>query len=165
MVFQTFALLPWLTVQQNVEVGLETRGLPAASVDGLSGLAEILQRHDGHLDFAELTDELGLEVDDLLPLTDALELLGFAAVKGSQITLTDQGLAYSAADVQTSKQIFATAAIEVPLVRFITTSLRNSVDGSLRAGFFRDVLAHHYTSEQVTQQLDAATGWGRYAEL
>ncbi|MFI9550566.1 nitrate/sulfonate/bicarbonate ABC transporter ATP-binding protein [Nonomuraea endophytica] len=139
--------------------------LPAASVDGLSGLAEILQRHDGHLDFAELTDELSLEVDDLLPLTDALELLGFAAVKGSQITLTDQGLAYSAADVQTSKQIFATAAIEVPLVHFITTSLRNSVDGSLRAGFFRDVLAHHYTSEQVTQQLDAATGWGRYAEL
>jgi NitT/TauT family transport system ATP-binding protein len=30
MVFQTFALLPWLTVQQNVELGLEARGVPAA---------------------------------------------------------------------------------------------------------------------------------------
>ena len=30
MVFQTFALLPWLTVQQNVELGLEARGVPQA---------------------------------------------------------------------------------------------------------------------------------------
>jgi NitT/TauT family transport system ATP-binding protein len=30
MVFQTFALLPWLTVQQNVELGLQARGVPEA---------------------------------------------------------------------------------------------------------------------------------------
>ena len=30
MVFQTFALMPWLTVQQNVELGLEARGVQPA---------------------------------------------------------------------------------------------------------------------------------------
>jgi NitT/TauT family transport system ATP-binding protein len=30
MVFQTFALLPWLTVQQNVELGLQARGVAEA---------------------------------------------------------------------------------------------------------------------------------------
>ena len=30
MVFQSFALLPWLTVRQNVELGLEALGVPAA---------------------------------------------------------------------------------------------------------------------------------------
>ncbi|MCG9039975.1 ABC transporter ATP-binding protein [Laribacter hongkongensis] len=30
MVFQSFALFPWLTVQENVEAGLEAQGVPAA---------------------------------------------------------------------------------------------------------------------------------------
>jgi ABC-type nitrate/sulfonate/bicarbonate transport system ATPase subunit len=30
MVFQTFALLPWLTVQADTEMGLEARGMPSA---------------------------------------------------------------------------------------------------------------------------------------
>gem|GEM_PF-2275571 len=31
MVFQNFALLPWLTVAANVQVGLEARNVPPAS--------------------------------------------------------------------------------------------------------------------------------------
>src|SRR5260221_3187246 len=30
MVFQSFALFPWLTVQENVEIGLEARSVPRA---------------------------------------------------------------------------------------------------------------------------------------
>ena len=52
--------------------------LPQATVDGVSGLAEVLLgRHDGAADLPDLADNLGLEVDDLLPLVDALVLLGF----------------------------------------------------------------------------------------
>ncbi len=33
MVFQSFALFPWLTVQENVELGLEAQGIPRAERD------------------------------------------------------------------------------------------------------------------------------------
>ncbi|MFF4752389.1 AAA-associated domain-containing protein [Streptomyces sp. NPDC002514] len=67
--------------------------------------------------------------------------------------------------MQESKKIFAAAVRRAPLVRLITNSLRSNAEGTLRAGFFRGLLAHHFTAEQVTQQLDTATDWGRYAEL
>ncbi|WP_327354560.1 ABC transporter ATP-binding protein [Streptomyces sp. NBC_01304] len=141
--------------------------LPEASVDGLSGLAEILAQHEGgRFDLADLADDLGLEVDDLLSQVDGLELLGLAEVAGGDLALTERGTAYAGADVQDSKKLFAEAALDrAPLVHLITSTLLRSDGGEQRAGFFRDLLAHHYTSEQIDQQLETATDWGRYAEL
>ncbi|QNP74257.1 nitrate/sulfonate/bicarbonate ABC transporter ATP-binding protein [Streptomyces roseirectus] len=139
--------------------------LPPASVDGLSGLAELVLSRGGACDLADLADDLGLEIDDLLPQVDALDLLGFGTVTGDDLLLTETGTAFADADVQESKRIFAAAAVHAPLVRLITSSLQQNPRGTLRAGFFRDLLAHHFTSEQVTRQLETATDWGRYAEL
>ena len=54
MVFQSFALFPWLTVQKNIELGLEAQGIPSsegmrraeAAVEllGLSGFEGALPR-------------------------------------------------------------------------------------------------------------------------
>jgi len=139
--------------------------LPPAGVDGLSGLAELVLSRGGTCDLADLADDLGLEIDDLLPQVDALDLLGFGTVTGDDLLLTQTGTAFAGADVQESKRIFAEAAVHAPLVKLITTSLHQNPKGTLRAGFFRDLLAHHFTSEQVTRQLETATDWGRYAEL
>ena len=141
--------------------------LPHATVDGLSGLAEILLgRHEGAADLADLADNLGLEVDDLLPLVDALVLLGFARLDGDELELTPSGHVFAGASIQDSKEIFARASLQrAPLVRTIFRALRGSLDGNLPAGFFTDVLRTSLGEEEAARQLDVAVNWGRYAEL
>ena len=141
--------------------------LPQATVDGLSGLAEVLLgRHDGEADLPDLADNLGLEVDDLLPLVDALVLLGFAELRGERLTLSRGGRVFAGASIQDSKEIFARAALDrAPLVRTIYRALRGSLDGNLPAGFFTDILRTHAGEDEATRQLDVAVNWGRYAEL
>jgi NitT/TauT family transport system ATP-binding protein len=141
--------------------------LPQASVDGLSGLAEILQaRHGGAADLADLADSLGLEVDDLLPLVDALVMLAFADLRDDRLELSGNGKVFAGASIQDSKEIFARACLEhAPLVRTIYRSLRGSMDDTLPAGFFTDILRTSFGEEEADRQLDVAVNWGRYAEL
>jgi NitT/TauT family transport system ATP-binding protein len=141
--------------------------LPQAGVDGLSGFAEILHgRHDDAAELAELADSLGLEVDDLLPLVDALVLLGFAELRGDVLALSTSGRIFAGASIQDSKEIFARASLErAPLVRTIFLALRGSVDGNLPAGFFTDILRTSFGADDAARQLDVAVNWGRYAEL
>jgi len=141
--------------------------LPPASVDGLSGLAEVmLGRHGGAADLADLADSLGLEVDDLLPLVDALLLLGFAELHDDRLELSAAGRVFAGASIQDSKQIFARACLDhAPLVRTIYRALRGSLDGNLPAGFFTDILRTSFSEEDSARQLDVAVNWGRYAEL
>jgi NitT/TauT family transport system ATP-binding protein len=141
--------------------------LPQASVDGLSGLAEILlARHGGAADLADLADSLGLEVDDLLPLVDALVLLSFADLRGDRLELSAAGKVFAGASIQDSKEIFARACLDhAPLVRTIYRSLRGALDDALPAGFFTDILRTSFGEEEAARQLDVAVNWGRYAEL
>jgi NitT/TauT family transport system ATP-binding protein len=140
--------------------------LPYASVGGLAGLLEILGAQGGRADLPELAHQLTFEVDDLLPLTDAAEMLGFAEVEDADLQITDLGREWSEADILTSKSIFAGAAGErAPLVRAILRGLESSKDGTLNERFFLDLLGRGFTADEARAQLDTAIGWGRYGEL
>ncbi len=143
-----------------------THPLPDATVGGLAGLVEIVVAHNGQTDLPDLADQLSFEVDDLLPLVDAATLLGLLELDGAQAFLTDTGNEWYHADIQRSKQLFAELAVtRAPLVRTIVTALENSEDGTLREGFFRDLLRRGFSAEATERQLDIAIDWGRYGEL
>jgi NitT/TauT family transport system ATP-binding protein len=140
--------------------------LPAATVGGLAGLLEILNARGGRDDLPQLADLLTFEVDDLLPLTDAAELLGFAEVDNADLQLTPIGKEWVEADILTSKEIFAgQARRRAPLVRAIVRALESTNDGTLNERFFLDLLGRGFTEEQAQAQMETAIDWGRYGEL
>ncbi len=212
MVFQSFALLPWLTVQQNVELAMQARDvpedarrakalraidligldgfesaypkelsggmrqrvgfapidvpLPEVSAGGLSGLLEILAARGGQDGLAELADELSFEIDDLLPLVDAAVLLGLARVPGARLEITDAGREFAEADINASKKLFGELIAErAPLIKAILRALHATNDGTLREGFFLDLLRRGFSADEARRQLDIAIDWGRYGEL
>jgi NitT/TauT family transport system ATP-binding protein len=143
-----------------------TRPLPNASVGGLAGLAEIVYANGTRISLADLAEELNFEIDDLLPLVDAADMLGLVTIADGELNLTDIGTQFTTADIQKSKQIFAGQARgRAPLVRTICKALTGSTDGNLRAGFFLDLLRRGFSVEDAQRQLDIAIDWGRYGEL
>jgi len=140
--------------------------LPDVSPGGLAGLLEILAARGGRDGLAEIADDLSFEIDDLLPLTDAAIMLHMARIDGSDIELTPEGKEFAAADILTSKQVFARLAAQyAPLVRAIIQALAATQDHNLRSGFFLDVLRRGFSPQEARNQLDTAIDWGRYAEL
>ncbi len=140
--------------------------LPNVSVGGLAGLLEILVARGGEDGLAEISDELNFEIDDLLALVDAAVMLGLARIDGPRIAITDAGREFVAADILTSKQLFARhAAAHAPLVRAIVQALAATDDHTLREGFFLDLLRRGFSAEEARNQLETAIDWGRYAEL
>jgi len=163
-----YGLMTGRDVEQELAAPVEPRQLmlPHASVDGFSGLLEILRDAGGTADLADLADDLSLEVDDLLPLVDACRLLGFVTTQAGQLLLGPSGRAFADADIQASKRLFARVALErVPLVRTIHNALARADDGALKEAFFLDLLRRHYSADEAEAQLDTAIDWGRYGEL
>ncbi|MEY9871499.1 NitT/TauT family transport system ATP-binding protein [Streptacidiphilus sp. MAP12-33] len=153
--------------------GRETRAatpintpLPDVSVGGLAGLLEVLVGLGGQEGLAELADELNFEIDDLLPLVDAGVLLGLARTRAAQLEITEDGREFSAADILTSKQLFAHhAAAHAPLIRAIVQTLATTPNHTVREALFLDLLRRGFSAEQARNQLETAIDWGRYGEL
>jgi hypothetical protein len=65
--------------------------LPTAGVNRVFGLLDLLKAYNGKTDIANLTIDLRIDLDELLPIIDTAEYLGLVGVKEGEIFLTDSG--------------------------------------------------------------------------
>lgn len=139
--------------------------LPAASIGMLTGLLELVADRGGSDDLFHLGSELLLEVDDLLPVTEAAELLGFAEVREGDLVLTPLGRRFTEADAAQRKEIFARQVRDLPLFALIRRVLEGKRSKTMPREFFLELFEEHFGAAAAGKQLDTAINWGRYAEL
>ncbi len=140
--------------------------LPHARVGGIAGLIELLQDRGGSADLSQLSEVLGMDVEDLLPIVEASVLLGFATLTEGEVKITPEGSRFADADIQTRKVLFREAAEKhVMILQQIASTLKAKTDHSIPEEFFHDILDEHFSQDEVQRQLETAMNWGRYAEI
>jgi NitT/TauT family transport system ATP-binding protein len=140
--------------------------LPHARPGGIAGLLEILIDHAGKDDIYKLADDLAFELDDLLPIVDAAQLLGFLKVNEGDAAITPSGTEFANSEILRQKELFRLAAVEnVLLLRQIVRAIEAKSDRSVPEDFFHDMLDEQFSEDETLRQLETAINWGRYAEL
>ncbi|STX27649.1 ABC transporter ATP-binding protein [Legionella beliardensis] len=140
--------------------------LPDVDPSELSGLIETMTSFSERIDLPELADELMMNIDDLFPLLETLEILGFARVSDGDIQLTELGRQFASADLQTRKQIFTKRLLDkVPLARYIRHVLDEKVGHRVSEERFLTKLEDYFSEKEAERVLRTMIDWGRYAEI
>src|SRR3984885_6403997 len=84
--------------------------LPHARPGGVAGLLELLLDKGGRDDIYRLADDLAFEIDDLLPIVDAAQILGFLKIEEGDATITPTGSDYANSEILRQKELFREAA-------------------------------------------------------
>ncbi len=134
----------------------------------LAGLMETLamEPYNGRADLPALAAALQLELDELLPLGETLQLLGFAELEEGDIRLTEAGRQFAEADTDVRREQFAVALqSRVKLAGTIRGVLDERWNHRASAVRFRDELEDHMSPDYAEDTLHAVIGWARFAEL
>jgi NitT/TauT family transport system ATP-binding protein len=113
-----------------------------------------------------MADDLTFEIDDLLPIVDAAQMLGFLIIEEGDAVITATGEEYANSEILRQKELFRDAAVaNVLLLRQIRRALEAKSDHTVPEEFFLDMLDEQFSEEECLRQIDTAVAWGRYAEL
>ncbi|MFV9989014.1 MAG: AAA-associated domain-containing protein [Coxiella endosymbiont of Dermacentor nuttalli] len=149
---------------KTIDIGYR---LPQVPISEMMGFIETLASYEQKkIDLPELTEELHYEIDELFPITEALEILHFARVSGGDIELTKAGRQLAEANILERKKIFARHLIEyVPLASRICQELNEHLNHEISKEHFLDNLENYLSEQTASEVLTTVIDWGRYAEI
>ncbi len=158
---------PGRTTEKEAKLQLGDR-LPEADIARIEGVLEMLAeaQYGGRADLPQLGEEAGLSDRELLEVSMALALFGFANLAHGDIVITALGEEYVAAGHAARQSIFGRQLLEqVPLIAYICHGLEQDRSGDLPKELFLKLLRFTLNEEDAESALRVAIEWGRYANL
>ncbi|HTY95089.1 MAG TPA: nitrate/sulfonate/bicarbonate ABC transporter ATP-binding protein [Steroidobacteraceae bacterium] len=141
--------------------------LPHVSSNLLAGLMETVAGAPFHgmADLPKIASDLQMEIDELFPVAETLQMMRFAEVAGGDIRLTEIGNVFANSESDERKRIFARQLLNyVPLAAHIRRVLDERPTHVARKSRFSDELEDYMSEDDAESTLRAMISWGRYAE-
>jgi NitT/TauT family transport system ATP-binding protein len=114
----------------------------------------------------DIARSLQLEVDDLFPIAEILQYLGFAEIKEGDIQLSADARSFAELDPQPRKKMFAERLLaSVPLAQHIKHVLDERPGHRAPRVRFEQEMEDYLSDAAAEETLDAVIDWGRYAEI
>jgi NitT/TauT family transport system ATP-binding protein len=142
--------------------------LPRVSSNLLSGLIETVAAppFNGTADLPKIASDLQMEIDELFPVAETLQLMRFAEVERGDIKLTEAAMAFANASLDERKRIFARHLLTyVPLAAHIRRVLDERASHAARKSRFIDELEDFMGEDDAEQTLRAIVSLARYGEV
>ena len=142
--------------------------LPRVSTNSLAGMLEEIAAppYNGQADLPHLADSLQLEIDDLFPLGETLQLLRFVEFADADIKLTPLGKSFIDMDVDQRKKLFGDQVLaNIPLAAHIKRVLDERPSHRAPATRFREELEDYMSEDYAERTLRAIINLARYGEL
>lgn len=117
-------------------------------------------------DLPRIASDLQMEIDDLFPVAETLQMLRFAEIEGGDLKLTEAGLRFANAELAERKRVFSQHLLRyVPLAAHVRRILDERASHTAPKARFVDELEDSMGEEEAEQTLRAIISWGRYAEV
>ncbi|HAW59999.1 MAG TPA: hypothetical protein DCW86_00820 [Actinobacteria bacterium] len=139
--------------------------LPRTGISTVIGLLELIDDAKGKEDIFKLAKSLQFDLEDILPVIDASELLGLAEVIDGDIKLTPTGKRLVEADVNERKLVIKQQLKKLKPFQETIAALKTKEDKRMDREFFVELFEAHLSEEDAENLVHTIIDWGRYAEL
>jgi NitT/TauT family transport system ATP-binding protein len=142
--------------------------LKYVSSNTLAGLLETVDAspYGGKADLPHLAQGLQMEIDDLFPIAETLQLLRFAELEEGDIRLTADGRRFARGEVDERKRLFGEHLMTyVPIAAHIRRVLDERPSHHAPATRFQEELEDYMSPEFAGDTLHAVVAWGRFGEV